>query len=246
MATSSTIIGSASMDLERAFRTTVFKIAEQLSEKDCQNIAYVNSCGPAPPGYDYRLHVFSTLESCEKIGPLKLDFLKETLEDIGRKDLLSVIAKYKKNPIYKEVRSQMKLKRRIKRKGKDEMMHSGTQSGVFSNTSTVNRYKETYALLLTQFSQMTISMRSALESDDTTHMKIAFSRVANDGDAVTRTLRKFKRLSFAGIKSDSSSSRESSGWFTGEYYDSEGLQFEVIIIYALVSILLYAISLAFI
>ena len=211
MATSSTIIGSASMELEQAFRMMALELGEKLRLDECQKIAYVSSRmdGPAPPDCDYRLHVFSTLEARGLIGPLKLDFLEEVLERIGRKDLLSIIAKYKKKPIYKEVHSKRKLKGRTKRK-KDQTMQSAT-------TTDSTQFKDIYTCFLTQFAEIALRMRSALESDDTACMKYTFSSIANDGDAVARMLK--KKLSIhAGINRDSSStmsSGESSGMITG-------------------------------
>ena len=203
MATS-TIIGSANMELEQAFRIMALELGQQLSQGECQQIAYVSSCvpEPAPPGYDYRLYVFSTLESRGQIGPLKLDFIEELLVHIGRKDLLSIIAKYKRKPIYKEMHNKKKPKGKMKQK-KNQTMQS-------TMTTDSTQYEEMYACFLTQYSTIALRMRSALESNDVTQMKYAFSSIANDGDAIACMLQ--KKLSIhVGVNRDSSSSRESSG-----------------------------------
>ena len=211
MATPCTIIGSANMELEQEFRMMTLELFQQLSLEECQKLAYVSSCmkEPIPPQCDYRLHVFSTLESRGKIGPLNLDFLENTLELIGRKELLNVIMKYKKKPIYKEVRSKKKSGR-SKQKGKQ--MHLGAS---FNDMSTLHQYEDTFSFFLIQFAQMTLLMRSALESKDITHIRFAFSSAALEGDAVSCALRKKLsiRAGMAGINSDTSS-RESSGRFT--------------------------------
>ena len=214
MATPCTIIGSAHMELEQEFRMMTLELFQQLSLEECQKLAYVSSCmkEPIPPGCDYRLHVFSTLESRGKIGPLNLDFLENTLELIGRKELLNVIMKYKKKPIYKEVRSKKKSRSKGRSKQKGKQMHLGAS---FDDMSTLHQYEDTFSFFLIQFAQMTLLMRSALESKDITHIRFAFSSAALEGDAVSRALRKKLsiRAGMAGINSDTSS-RESSDRFT--------------------------------
>ena len=210
MATSSTIFGSVNMELEQEFRMMAIELGQQLSEGECQNIAYASSCMDerAPPDRDYRLYVFSTLEARGVIGPLKLDFLEHTLLQIGRNDLLNIIDKYKKRPIYKEVHGKKKRKGKMKKKKKDQTMQSAT-----TTDHTAYQFKEIYACFLTQFAEIALKMRSALESNDTARMKYAFSTIASDGDTVARMLR--KKLSIQmGMNRDSSStmsSRESSG-----------------------------------
>ena len=208
MATPYTLIGSAHMDLEQEFRMMTLELAQQLSLEECQKLAYVSSCTkePVPPQCDYRLHIFSTLESRGKIGPLNLDFLENTLELIGRKDLLDVIMKYKKKPIYKEVHSKKKSRSKGRSKQKGKQMHLGVS---FDDMSTLHQYEDTFSFFLIQFAQMTLSMRSALESKDVTHIKFAFSSAALEGDAVSRALR--KKLSIRAGSNSDTSSRESSG-----------------------------------
>lgn len=42
------------MELEQAFRIMALELGQQLSQGECQQIAYISSCvpEPAPPGYD--------------------------------------------------------------------------------------------------------------------------------------------------------------------------------------------------
>ena len=110
------------MELEQEFRMMALKLGQKLSLDECQQIAYVSLCmdDPVPPDCDYWLHIFNTLEAQGLVGPLKLDFLEQTLMHTGRKDLLNIIAEYKKL-IYKEVHSKMKLKGRMM---KDKTMQS--------------------------------------------------------------------------------------------------------------------------
>ena len=200
-----TIVGSAPMELEKVFRLTTLDLAMKLSIEECHRIAYVAYIDEAvPPEYgdDFRIYLFTTLESRRQIGPLKVQFLEEILTKIGRNDLLNLISKYKEKSVYKKA----KKKESKKKLQQDQKKDSATPP------STIQQYEETYAIFLTQFSQMALSMRSALEAGDLPKIKHAFSSVASNGDAVTHTLR--KNLSLAGVNSDSictSSSGESSG-----------------------------------
>ena len=188
------------------------ELTTKLSEKDCHNIAYVaciEKIIPPEHGNDFRLYLLNTLESRGQIGPLKLQFLEEILvaEPIGRNDLLEVISKYKKKPIYKKAeKKSLRKEKKIKR----ERCHV-QQAAVNVSPNTVHQYEKIYATFLTQFSQMALSMRSAIETGEIAKMKDAFSSVVSSGDAVTRALR--KNLSLAGVNSDSlctSSSGDSS------------------------------------
>ena len=200
------IVGSATMELEKAFRLMTLELAKKLSIEECHEIAYVacvDKTVPLEHENNFRLYLLSTLESREQIGPLKLQFLEEILvhKSIGRNDLLGLISEYKKKSVYKEA----KKKRRKQNKQQDQTVDSATTS------STRQQYEETYATFLTQFAQMALAMRSAIETGNVAKMKDAFSNVAKDGDAVTRTLK--KNLSLAGVNSDSmgtSSSGDSS------------------------------------
>ena len=193
------------MDLEQEFRLMTLDFATKLSLDECKRIAYVGACSDeaaTSARYDARLHVFHALESRGKIGPLKLKFLEKILVVIGRNDLLDIIVEYKKSPIYRE--SKKKLKKKIKHKNKQ------SKATTSSTCSAKHEYEEMYALFLTQFSQMTLSMRSALDSNDVSKMEAVFSSFANDaGDAVSCTLR--RKCSTVGIVGDRSSSGESSG-----------------------------------
>ena len=144
-----------------------------------------------PPEHrtDFRLYLLTTLESRGQIGPLKLQFLEEILVSLGRNDVLDLISKYKKKSIYKEAK---KKKEKKSKKQQDQTVES---------LSAVYQYKETYATFLTQFAQMALSMRTALETGEVAKMKDTFSSVVSNGDVVTRTLR--KNLSLAGVNSDS-------------------------------------------
>ena len=198
-----TIVGSATMELEQAFRLMTIELAMKLSEKECHRIAYVacvDETVPPEHGTDFRLYLLNTLESRGQIGPLKLQFLQEILVSIGRNDVLDLISKYKKKSIYKEAK-----------KKKKENKSKKQQDQTIESLSAVHQYEETYAAFLTQFAQMALSMRTALETGEVAKMKDTFSSVVSNGDAVTRTLR--KNLSLAGVNSDSvctSSSGDSS------------------------------------
>ena len=203
-----TIVGSTAMELEKEFRLTVLDLAMQLSDEECRRIAYVASINfeTVPPEYgnDFRLFLISTLESRGRIDPLNLKFLKGTLMKMGRRDLVDLISKYKKKSFYKEAK---KRSSKQIRQGQDQAIDSTTPSSIM-------QYKETYAILLTQFAQMTLSTRSAIEAHDIPKIKETFSTVRH---AVCRTLRK---LSLDGTNSDSicTSVSSSSGDNSGRSY----------------------------
>lgn len=204
------VVKSVSMELEQEFRLMTLELATSLSIEDCRRIAHVagiNQTTSPEYGNDFRLYLLNTLESRGQIGPLKLQFLEKILVEkpIGRNDLLELISKYKKKPIYKEAkRKSLRKEKKLKR----ERCH--VQAAV-DKSNTVHQYEETYATFLTQFSQMALSMRSALETGEIAKMKYAFSSVVSNGKDVTHALR--KNLSLAGVNSDSlctSSSGDSS------------------------------------
>ena len=71
-------------------------------------------------------------------------------------------------------------------------------------------FQDSYATLLTQFSQMAILMRSAIESGDLSQMEDTFLSVASDGDAITHTLKKNLEAAEIRCSGDSSSSNSPS------------------------------------
>lgn len=218
------LIGSTTMELEKAFRMMMIELARKLSTKECDGIAYIANVmdivrmQPEAEKQDYRVTLVSTLESHGHIAPLKLDFLEETLTtSLKRHDLLDVVAKYKEKQCYKDaMKKQEKLLK--KRKANKQKKHASAQrsSGscellavkTASECSRLHQFQETFQVFLTQFAQMTISMRSALDTGDLTKMKHAFENVVDNGDAVIQTLQ--KKLSAAGINRLSCSSGESS------------------------------------
>ena len=197
------IIGSAAMDLEVEFRLTVLNLATKLSEEECRRIAYVSSINfnpsdiPREYGSDFRLYLVSTLESQGKMDPLNLEFLRDILMELGRKDLVDIINKYKKKPVYEEVKKKSKQKIKQTSQLQGQAVDSTTPSSIM-------QYKETYAILLTQFAQMTLLARPALETCDIPKIKEIFSSA---GDAVSRTLRK---LSLDEVSRDSTCTSASS------------------------------------
>ena len=227
------IVGSLTVELERSYRIMLLKVAMELTIENCQQIAFVAKL-PSPtcvsePGKPVNLHMMNTLESLGQIGPLKLDFLEEMLDAIGKNCLLEIIESYKKSCVYKEAKKRLddqekKKKRSGLKKPKPPFGHGSSASVAGCSpeaqellamkadiTEKVCKLKESYATFLTQFSQMALLLRSAIESDDLTQMEDTFVSVASDGDAITRTLR--RNLSAAGIKcgSDSCSSVNSTG-----------------------------------
>ena len=223
------IVGSLSVEVERSYRIMLLKVAKELTIDDCQQIAFVTklpspTCVPEPGKPAVNLHMMNTLESLGQIGPLKLDYLEEMLKAIGKNCLLEIIDDYKKTSVYREAKKRLddqekKKKKPGKKSGKkpSELAASGLCSPEAQELLAIKldkierqkmrKLKESYATLLTQFSQMALLLRSAIESGDLTQMEETFVSVAIDGDAITRRLR--KNLSAAGIKCGSDSSASS-------------------------------------
>ena len=204
------IVGSVNVELETSYRIMLLKVANELSLDDCQQIAFVASlpsptCQPEPGKPTVRLHLMSTLESLGHIGPLKLDFLESVIDAIGKRNLLDIVQSYKKNSFYKEAMRRLDEQDKKKKKGKK----SGKQQASTADHSPepmvknsmvqerIRKLQESYATLLTQFSQVALLMRNALESEDQAQIEQTFLLVAADGDAIARTLR--KNLEEAGV-----------------------------------------------
>jgi hypothetical protein len=202
------IVGSVNVELETSYRIMLLKVANELSLDDCQQIAFVAglpspTCHPEPGKPSVRLHLMSTLESLGQISPLKLDFLEKLMDAIGKRNLLDIIQRYKKNSLYKEAMRRLdeqdKKKKKGKKSGKQQTPatdHSPEQT-VKNITERIRKLQESYATLLTQFSQVALLMRNALESEDQAQIEQTFLLVAADGDAIARTLR--KNLEEAGV-----------------------------------------------
>ena len=202
------IVGSVNVELETSYRIMLLKVANELSLDDCQQIAFVAglpspTCHPEPGKPTVRLHLMSTLESLGHISPLKLDFLEALMDAIGKRNLLDIVRSYKKNPLYKEAMRRLdeqdKKKKKGRRSGRQQTPtadHSPGQT-VKISTERIRKLQESYATLLTQFSQVALLMRNALESEDQAQIEQTFLLVAADGDAIARTLR--KNLDEAGV-----------------------------------------------
>ena len=95
------IVGSPIMvELEKAYCKLLLKIVNELHLEECEQIAFLAKL-PAPTchqetGRQYnnvRLHFISTLESLGHIGPLKLEYLEDWLNEIGKKNLVEPVTK---------------------------------------------------------------------------------------------------------------------------------------------------------
>lgn len=222
------VVGSATMDLEIAFRMMIVELVRKLSKEDCDEIAYIAGVmdivqiRPGDGKQDlYRVTLISTLESRGYIGPLKLDFIEEMIiVSLKRHDLLDVVAKYKEKQCYKDAikRQEKPLKKRKARKQRKQVVAAVQQSANScellavknaDESSRLHQFQEAFQIFLTQFAQMTLSLRSALDTGDLMKVKYAFENVVDNGDAVIQTLQ--KKLSATGINGLSGSSGESSG-----------------------------------
>ena len=218
------VVGSVNAQLETCYRFMLLDIAYKLSDEDCQKIAYV--AGLPLPTYQHeptkpcsRLHLINTLESLGHIGPLELQFLETTIVAIGKNYLLNIIRSYKKNPLYKEAVKRLDEQERRKNRGKKckpppttaPDYPRGELHALTPSADRIHRLRRSYAALLTQFSQIALLMRTALESGDSAQIEQAFVSVASDGDAIARTLR--RSLEEAGLKcsDEESSGAESQG-----------------------------------
>ena len=201
------IVGSVNVEPERSYRIMLLKVANDLNLDDCQQIAFVAglpspTCHPEPGKPTVQLHLMSTLESLGHIGPLKLEFLESAVDAIGKRNLLDIIQGYKKNSLYKEAMRRLDeqdKKKSVKRSSKQQTPIADClpEQMMKSSTERIRKLQESYATLLTQFSQVALLMRSALESEDQAQIEQTFLLVAADCDAIARTLR--KNLEDAGV-----------------------------------------------
>ena len=191
-------------------------LSRKLSMIECEQIAYIGNVTDivriqyetgTPGNRDFRVILISTLESQGFINPLKLDFLEDVLATpLYRHDLLDILARYKDKHCYKDAIKKMRKKAR-KQKKRDPA--PTTRLTISSEPTRLNHFQEAYQTFLTQFAQMTLSMRAALETGNLTKIQHAFENVVDNGDAVTQTLK--SKLSSAGIHRLSHSSGEISG-----------------------------------
>ena len=201
----------------------MLEVARKLSTEECDQIAYcagIRDNVPSPSctafGHqDFRINVIHTLESQGLVNPLQLKLLEEILPEIGRHDLLAIIKKYKSKRHYKDARKKQKEQKKTKPKQQvlaaqsagSRELPAAAEDG--SDSKRIEQFRESFQIFLTQFAQMAVSMRSALETDNLANIRYAFENVVDNGHAVTQTLR--KALSLAEINRLSGSSGDGSG-----------------------------------
>jgi hypothetical protein len=185
------IVGSPLIELEKAYRKLLLKIVNELRLEECEQIAFLAKL-PAPTCYqetgrqydNVRLHFMSTLESLGHIGPLKLDYLEDYLHEIGKKNLVELIIVYKNAPIYVDAKQQEELIRRKERKwskrSTTDKVHGNREAALLSE------YQSTYAIFLTQMSQMTLLLRTSLETHELQKVRETL-KAGSDGEAVANT-----------------------------------------------------------
>ena len=202
------IIGSAMIELKKTYRKMLLKIVNELRLDECEQIAFLAKL-PAPtcqaePGRQYdnvRLHFMSKMESDGHIGPLKLEDLEEWLDTIGRKNLVELITEYKDMPIYTEAKQQEKLIKRREHRWKphEPKAKNSTKAPGIREATLMNEFHSSYALFLTQVSQMTLLLRSSLETRELQKIRETFFKAGSDGEAILQTLRqRFDKTSSSG------------------------------------------------
>ena len=188
------IVGSPMIELEKAYRKLLLKIVNELRLEECEQIAFLAKL-PAPTCYqeagrqydNVRLHFMSTLESLGHIGPLKLNYLEDYLNEIGKQNLVELITEYKNAPIYSDAKQQEKL---IRRKERKWSKRSTTEKVQGSREATLlSEYQSTYAMFLTQMSQMTLLLRTSLETHELQKVRETFLKAGSDGEVIVQTLR---------------------------------------------------------
>ena len=194
------IVGSPMIELEKAYRKLLLKIVNELRLEECEQIAFLAKL-PAPTchqeaGRQYdnvRLHFMSTLESLGHIGPLKLEHLEDYLNEIGKKNLVELITKYKTIPAYSDAKQQEKLIRRNERKRNKRSTIDGSVNCKIQGQEAVLRteYRSTYAMFLTQMSQMTLMLRTSLETYELQRVRETFLKASSDGEAIIQILRQY-------------------------------------------------------
>ena len=186
------IVGSSMIELEKAYRKLLLKIVNELCLEECEQIAFLAKL-PAPTchqesGRQYdnvRLHFVSTLESLGHIGPLKLDYLEDCLNEIGKKNLVELITEYKNTPVYSDAKQQENL---IRRKERKWTKHSTKVQGS-RDAALLSEFESSYATFLTQISQVTLLLRSSLGTRELQKIRESFLKASSDGEAILQTLR---------------------------------------------------------
>lgn len=212
------VIGSVSMELEETFRMMTVELVRNLTIGECEQVAYIANVRTTSEfgNYDYRVNLLSALESQARIGPLKLDFLEEVFRTLQRQDLLGIITKYKERQCYKDAVKQQKKKAKKKKRDQGAARRSASSHSELSaeSSSRMRHFQESFQVLLTQCTQMILSIRAALETRNLAKIEDAFQQLVENSEDVTQTLR--KKVAAVGINrlSDSNSSGDGSGKLT--------------------------------
>ena len=192
------IVGSPMIELEKAYRKLLLKIVSELRLEECEQISFLVKL-PSPTcqqesGRQYdnvRLHFMSTLESLGHIGPLKLGYLEDCLNAIGKKNLVELITEYKNTSVYTDAKQQEKLIKRRERKWdlkSHEHRHSTKEQGI-REAALLKEFQASYATFLTQMSQMTLLLRSSLDTHQLQKIRETFLKASSGGEAILQTLR---------------------------------------------------------
>ena len=116
----------------------MLKMGDKLSEEDCRKLAYLSACmddlvaSPFRP--NFRLLILTSLESRGLVTPTKLDFLEDTLRNLGKKDLLDVIEDYKKQE-YKQAVEKYGKKLTRGKKSTAASLHPGDKRKIVCRIS---------------------------------------------------------------------------------------------------------------
>ena len=198
----SAVIGSTTMELEKGYRLMMLEMARRLSTEECVQIAYYagvkQNIVPLPfctalGHQDLRINLIHTLESQGLVGPLELQLLEEILPAIGRNDLLETIKNYKSKRHYKDAK-----KKKERKKAKTRQQAQAAQSIASrelleaeddSDSTRIELFRESFQKFLLEFSKITLTMRSSLETNNLANIRHNFETTLAIGHAVIRQLR---------------------------------------------------------
>ena len=212
--------GTVTGKCQRKFRKMLFELSGRLKLKDCQNICFLadlplpGCCSATDDRCNSQLCVLGSLEANGHITPWNVDKLESLLSEIHRKDLVSIVASYRKSKEYKNA-----LKETFAEETYQNVQMGDTQRGEKSDRK--KRLRSLYTLLITHITGLTQVMEIIREELDRAEEEEGavmerFVKVADDGEIFTENLHRV--LQEMGIKPNrnSTSSEEAAAPIPGE------------------------------
>ncbi len=200
--------------VQRAYRKMNLELSENLCEKECKKIVYLDGL-PTPDDSNFCLSVLSSLEAHGYISPWKVDHLKTVLSEIHRLDLISIITRYEDSKDYKDAIKERKKRSKRKKKGEKVVAEADIESQLSelaSMGSDKKRMMKIFYTLITRTTELTNILdifREVMEKEESVERAMEqFQKVAKDGEELAENLLEVFRSMVVNSKRDSTSSEE--------------------------------------